>query len=306
MNPNNLTILVYHGVTDQRNSGIENFSSKHLYFKYFEDQMKILRDKYLVLSMDDVLKIYEDKLVIPDKSVAITFDDGFKNNYSIAAPILDKYQLSATFYVTTGLINTNRLFWVDLIEDIIVNCELNEIKIQLDSFKEFKLNTEQSKIDTIIEIKTYCKKVQNSQKDNIINQLISTTNYNKSKSSNNSNYAMMDWNDIRALNSSNNFIVGGHSHNHDILSKFDDNKKLKLDLSLSIDLLKYNLDTEIIHYAYPEGQQEHYNYFVISELKNLGIKCCPSAIHGYNDGSEDLFNLKRIMPGFMKTKFPLI
>jgi hypothetical protein len=116
---------------------------------------------------------------------------------------------------------------------------------------------------------------------------------------------MMSWDDLRLLHSNDNFIVGGHSHNHDILANFDDNNNLKLDLSLSIDLLKYNLETEVIHYAYPEGQIEHYNDLVISELKDLGIKCCPSAIHGFNDGSEDLFNLKRIMPGFMNMKFPL-
>lgn len=305
MKSNNLVILVYHGVTDKVNSGIENFSSKHLHFKDFEDQMKLLRNKYLVLSMDDVFKIYNEKLIIPENSVAITFDDGFKNNISIAAPILDKLQLPATFYVSTGLINTNSLFWVDLIEDIIIKCELNEISIQLESLEKFIFNSDQSKIDAIIEIKRYCKKVKKSIKDKIIKQLILITNYHNIKSLINSNYEMMNWEDLRLLHSNDNFIVGGHSHNHDILANFDDNNNLKLDLSLSIDLLKYNLETDVIHYAYPEGQIEHYNDLVISELKDLGIKCCPSAIHGYNDGSEDLFNLKRIMPGFMNMKFPL-
>jgi peptidoglycan/xylan/chitin deacetylase (PgdA/CDA1 family) len=187
MKSNNLVILVYHGVTDKVNSGIENFSSKHLHFQDFEDQMKLLKNKYLVLSMDDVYKIYNENLIIPENSVAITFDDGFKNNISIAAPILDKLQLPATFYFSTGLINTNSLFWVDLIEDIIIKCELNEISIQLESLEKFIFNSNQSKIDAIIEIKRYCKKVKKSIKDKIIKQLILITNYHNIESLINSN-----------------------------------------------------------------------------------------------------------------------
>ena len=49
------------------------------------------------------------------KNVVITFDDGFKNNFDIAANF-EKYETPATFYISTGNVTDRELFWVDLLE----------------------------------------------------------------------------------------------------------------------------------------------------------------------------------------------
>ena len=58
------------------------------------------------------------------------------------------------------------------------------------------------------------------------------------------------------------------------------------------------------HYSYPEGQSDHYNDDVINILRDNGVKCCPSAVHGINSEEDDLFHLKRIMVGFGEIEFP--
>ena len=66
-----------------------------------------------------------ENINIPKNTIAITFDDGFKNNYDVAAPILDEHQIPQHLYLT-GYINSTKMFWVDQIEDCI-----NRTKVQI-------------------------------------------------------------------------------------------------------------------------------------------------------------------------------
>ena len=99
------------------------------------------------------------------------------------------------------------------------------------------------------------------------------------------------------------FSIGGHSHTHQILSMLSP-PDLDFEIDNSLELLEKNLGRKIRHYAYPEGQRRHFNGFVIRGLKARGIQCCPSAMYGINSYDEDLFQLKRIMVGFMNCPFP--
>ena len=82
--------------------------------------------------MDDVLNKIESKTAFDDYSYAISFDDGFYNNYSIAVPVLKKLNLSAIFYITTDFIDKNLTSWIDQIEYIsekfIIFDDINYIK----------------------------------------------------------------------------------------------------------------------------------------------------------------------------------
>ncbi|GAG99117.1 unnamed protein product, partial [marine sediment metagenome] len=64
---------------------------------------------------DAVNMLTRDKRTI-DNAVAITFDDGYKNSFIDAYPILKKYKVPATLFLTSGLINENKLAWWDQVE----------------------------------------------------------------------------------------------------------------------------------------------------------------------------------------------
>jgi len=298
-----LTILLYHGVSSEINKGIENCSGKHIETSIFERQMSYLSSMCNVITMDEVVEINNQGLSYPDNAVAITFDDGFRNNVTEAQPILEKYQVPATFYVSPGIINTNIMFWVDSIEDCINNAKVSQITLNLDSRKKYNLENDKQKIKALIEIKSYCKGSTSAEKDRVILDLIDETLW-MPKVSSSKNYEKMSWNELQTLASNKLFTIGGHSLYHDILSSFEKEKKLRLDIQLSIQLLEYNLNAPVIHYAYPEGQESHYNQAVIDILSDMGVVCSPSAIDGVNNGEYDLFNLRRIMVGINGKKFP--
>ena len=69
----------------------------------FEKQMKLLKNNnYVTLTAAEFKLFMENKIKIPTKSILITFDDGFKNNYYEAYPILKKYNFTALNFMITS------------------------------------------------------------------------------------------------------------------------------------------------------------------------------------------------------------
>src|SRR5437867_12744919 len=74
------------------------------YFCYdtaFDEQMNYLhQERYTTISLDDFLAFQEGRKSLPAKPIILTFDDGFMSNYLYAFPILKKYGMKATIFVT--------------------------------------------------------------------------------------------------------------------------------------------------------------------------------------------------------------
>jgi len=77
----------------------------------FREQMKFLKDNgYSTLSMDELYQFFANNVPIPEKSVVITFDDGYLDNYTNALPVIKEYGLKATVFVVTDWVNTNNSY----------------------------------------------------------------------------------------------------------------------------------------------------------------------------------------------------
>ena len=313
-------ILLFHGVANYvknpLSNSITNYNNKHISVEKFEEYISYITKYKNVISINDFLDIhYSRKELIPNSCV-VTFDDGFRNNFVNAAPILEKYKCPAIFYISTNIVGSNDFFWVDKLEIAFSKTKKNFIKLK----KIFNLNKNQEnnitpefyylysnkfdlrfvniRVYLLEQIKKFLKLVDKHSRDkiiiNLLDFLISDELY---KLDHWEEYKTMSWDQIKNLSNNKLFEIGGHSSSHDILSKhnlFD----LEKDIKESIDKIKKELGFFSGHYAYPEGQKEHYSNQVIRLLKKQGVICCPSAIHGKSSFKDDLFHLKRIMIDF--------
>ena len=101
-------IFLFHGVTEKKlNYKVRNYNKKHISKDYFYSVCSKLSKYGNILSMNEVYEIITKKKKLPPYSYAITFDDGFFNNLSVASAILYDLNLPATFYVTTNFIDKN-------------------------------------------------------------------------------------------------------------------------------------------------------------------------------------------------------
>ncbi len=85
----------------------------------FEQQLWVLQKKYKLVSVTELLS-YLDKKSIQSKTVCITFDDGYSDNYFAAKPLLEKYESPATFFISTHYTEQQKSFWWDELERIIL------------------------------------------------------------------------------------------------------------------------------------------------------------------------------------------
>ena len=88
----------------------------------FEEQLQVLqKQKNVVPLLQLVNDIKSNRL--PKNSIAITFDDGYIDNFTIAKPLLEKYDLPATFFITSMNIGNEKEFWWDELEHLILFTE---------------------------------------------------------------------------------------------------------------------------------------------------------------------------------------
>jgi peptidoglycan/xylan/chitin deacetylase (PgdA/CDA1 family) len=102
-------IIMYHGIDLK---GDNRFNMRHTSVHDFESQILFLKKYCNILSLSDYI---DGKFDSTKSNVAITFDDGFYNNYLYAKPLLERYQILATFYIT-GINKTSEdILWPDFV-----------------------------------------------------------------------------------------------------------------------------------------------------------------------------------------------
>ena len=105
-------IVMYHSV----NPGALPENRIAILPETFERQMHFLKSHhYNVLSLESVATLIKERKRIPPRTIGITFDDGYKDNYIYAFPILKKYNLPATIFIITDEVGrADRLSWDEI------------------------------------------------------------------------------------------------------------------------------------------------------------------------------------------------
>lgn len=85
----------------------------------FEEQLKVLKHLYKPVPVNELVAQLHSRTIL-HKSVCLTFDDGYRDNYLFAKPLLEKYQCPAVFYIPTQYIGDKKKFWWDELQEIIL------------------------------------------------------------------------------------------------------------------------------------------------------------------------------------------
>ena len=286
------TIFLFHGVYKNNNYKLVNYTRKHLHENYFKMVLKKLSKKGKCISINEVHYRIKNNINFDDYSYAISFDDGFYNNFSVAIPILTKMKLPAVFYITYDFVNKGLASWTDQLEYILEKSKKGNFISPIGNLK-FK-NTIDSKIDLLIKIRKKLKASKTIDPYKFTDFLARKLNFKKNyKKLNFSLFKKMEWKHVKRIYNNELFTIGGHSKKHHILSYLN-KKQLQNEIKISLDGMKKKIKGSIVHYSYPEGVRGTYGKREIKFLKKNGIIICPSAKHGVNTKNSNLFNLKRI------------
>jgi peptidoglycan/xylan/chitin deacetylase (PgdA/CDA1 family) len=104
-NRGKLLIIYYHRIVSREQ--IKTLVNKNMCTEIasFKSQMEFLTEYYIPVSETEILNALDGGKPLPAYSVWVTFDDGYKDNFINAVPVLKNLKISATFFITTGFIN---------------------------------------------------------------------------------------------------------------------------------------------------------------------------------------------------------
>lgn len=232
--------------------------------------------------------------------VAITLDDGYKDNLTIALPILKKYHIPATIFLTTSLINGDATAWWHELEYIVENTE--QI-IFTSSEKEHVLvhPTKQQKFETQDVMNAMFKNLPLMGQQNILKQLRDQTGITYSEPE-----LFLNWSDVAVLDKEKLITIGAHSKSHPVLSKLS-NEMLIRELVDSKNLLEEKLQHSVDLFAYPFGDSEHADVREFEAAQSVGytsaftaqlgrvrasdknnLHALPRIYMSYNDDDKDI------------------
>lgn len=104
MKNDKIPVIYYHSVGPKIKGWVRNHLTLEL--KYFEDQLKRIAKEFKAISLKDYWEAKNGNKNVPSNSIVITFDDGYLDNWVWAFPLLKKYNLKATIFVSPEFVDT--------------------------------------------------------------------------------------------------------------------------------------------------------------------------------------------------------
>lgn len=286
-----IAIFLFHGVIAGPHEGVRNYTRKHLTLDAFTEIATSLRGEGTPLAIDAALGVLAGRTPLPEGGFVISFDDGFRNNLTLAAPVLERLELPAVFYVTTGFVAGNGASWTDLVEFAVENAAVTELLPPWRS-EVVPIGTREQKIAFLDDMRAVVKSRRNIDPYAFADELAEAAGA-PPFAPDPALDAKLTPGELHALAAHPLFDVGGHGHTHRILGHLD-TPSLEDELSTSIDLLETWLGAPLRHYSYPEGLAHSYSERVIDLLRARGIVSAPTAEPGTNPVGTDPFHLRRI------------
>ena len=279
----NFQILTYHRVCDQSGPYLPATP-----VEVFQRHMEILSTYCHVCDLLEAVELAKGR-DLPENTVVITFDDGYRDNYVHAFPILDQLSLPATVFVATGVIGTGKLLWHDQVISMIH--KTSKPSLQWNEFEEnvFPLRTDQEKAVAVPKILWELRGANDEKRDQMVRELekkLDIVNGEKQFD------LMLSWEEIQIM-FQRGISFGSHTVTHPILSQASLDKGRE-EIRESKRTLQNRLGVPVTTFAYPSGRRVDFTDATKKILKEEGYSCAVSMMWGVNDRHRDCYELRRI------------
>jgi len=292
----NPIILMYHGVTTTATTDglLRNGDEKHISIDTFKQHLKTIHRSRRVIPLSEMVEGLRGGGDLRN-TVAITFDDGYENNVLCAAPALADLNMSAAFFLCTGLIGTKRCMWTDHVEIMLDRTRASSVCPPLTT-QNLPLRSLQQKRDALRKIKDALKELPLAQALASIEEIADQLNVREIEAE--GDYKFMSWNQARSLASA-GFEVGAHTVNHPILSRIPLDEA-KSEILASRDKINTELGHCSTTFCYPNGRPADYTGD-ITEFCEQHFRAAICTSRGTANVSE-LYELRRLgAPGVRST-----
>jgi peptidoglycan/xylan/chitin deacetylase (PgdA/CDA1 family) len=125
-------VLMYHGIRVRAGAGgLTNYAHKNVERDEFAQQMRLLASRCNVIGMSEAAERLASSAPLGPRTVVVTFDDGYRNNYDYAWPICRELGIPFTLYVVTGFVERQAPLWMDRVEFGLRNTARTELEVEI-------------------------------------------------------------------------------------------------------------------------------------------------------------------------------
>jgi peptidoglycan/xylan/chitin deacetylase (PgdA/CDA1 family) len=284
-----LRILAYHRVLDRLPSEDYKFDRELISAttEEFEWQIAHIKRYYQPITFGELERRLRKGENL-ENAVIVTFDDGFDDNYYKVYPILKKYDVPATIFISTDYIGGFAPFWFEWL--IYMGNQLNLEKIA--ALAEIDWDEHWSAPEARCAILRNVKKMKNQDRLILLDQLDELLGENVSRVGYAESHPM-NWDHVREM-SDNGIEFGSHTKSHPILSSLTKEQKIE-ELVGSKAIIERETGQQCIAIAYPVGGRDQYDDETIQEAIKAGYRFGLTYIHGRSKLNDaNLFELHRL------------
>ena len=278
----NAFVLTYHRVLPLR-SDMDLIIQQGMYVstETFRCHMVFLKENFNVLPLAELVERIES-----GKSVtgccAITFDDGWLDNYTNAFPVLKKVQIPTTIFLATNFIGTDRMFWPEELSFYLRQPEVIALAKQNPLLHKFaNYNATEKYLDNAIQVMKTYSPVEREAILSCLRSVSTTPPHGR---------MLMNWEEAKEMQASGLISFDAHTANHTILDQ------VPLDVAEDEILnsrteIEQRLGRPPTFFAYPNG---NYSDDLQALLKQKGFRGAFTTRKGWFDNNVGLFEIPRI------------
>lgn len=281
--PARLSVLIFHRVRPQADPMFPGEPDA----VRFEQQLRWVRDWFTVLPLADaVAGLRAGKL--PPRPLAITFDDGYADNATLAMPILRKLGLHATFFVATGFLNGGRM-WNDTVIEAVRAAQGARLDLTPLGLGVVDLSGTEARRAAVDRLLIHLKHLPIDERLRKADAFAAATGIGRHSD------LMMTDAQVKALDAS-GMAIGAHTVSHPILATLpDDVARREIDESRRT--LEEIVGKRVTLFAYPNGKPgKDYAARHVAMVRDLGFDAAVSTAPGAAAPSCDLFQIPRFTP----------
>lgn len=276
-----LSILVWHRVLAEP----DPLFPEQTHARQFDEVLGWVKQAFNVLPLD----VAAQKLLagtLPARALAITFDDGYENNASVALPLLQKHGLNATIYVCTGFLDGG-VMWNDCVIESIRHAPEGEF--DAGSLGKFALQDMPSRRRAINSLIQQMKYLDFETRKNMAEDLA------RRAQSKVPTHLMMSSDQVRMLHKA-GMVIGAHTCVHPILTRVPPDVARR-EIVQGKAQLESMIGAPVTTFAYPNGvPQRDYAYEHVQMVREAGFSSAVCTAWGVSDRREDIFQLRRFTP----------
>jgi len=280
---NPLSILIYHRVLPE----YDPMRPTEITAAEFEKQMSLLSKLFNLIPLSTAITQLQEN-ALPPQAVCITFDDGYADNYTVALPILKKYNFNATFFIASGFLDGGCM-WNDIIIEAMRDTPLDQLDLKKIDLGNVPLTSTSQRYTGAQQLISKLKYLPHQQRTDFVEHIVDAAKVVVPDN------LMLSTESLQKLSGS-GMTIGGHTVSHPILTSLTD-AEVEKEIIEGKQQLESITSSALDLFAYPNGvpgQDFTLNHSQI--VKNAGFNAAVSTQWGVSTAKTNRYQLPRFTP----------